>query len=314
MTRWTFTPEGHWCVDRAAEAALRAVLPLGAAPIRPDPRQGVVHQLFQVGEHALLRLSRADPAWHGAVRAEPLLVPLARAAGVSTPELLGWAGPEHGLPVLTTLVERCPGADLFRCDLPNLDRPAIYRALGADLARLHRAAVPADVRPQLERTEGESLGEALKLAAGYDLIPGFTHSTWRAWESQLVTAWAAPLTEVLVHHDVHEGNVMVSPDGDYAGLIDWGDGGWGDPAQDFVAMDGPGLVPALEGYVEAGGDVTSAFRGRIVAGQLAIALRDALIRPAPAELRYPLGRLFGSLRFWATAGPEWDPWRPPTAF
>jgi len=115
----------------------------------------------------------------------------------------------------------------------------------------------------------------------------------------------------LTHQDVHEGNLLIRPDGSYAALIDWGGAGLGDPARDFVSMDAMGLEPALAGYV-AGGEIGDEdFRRRIMVGQLTLALADALIRPAPVELRFPLGRLMGLLAFWASAGSSWNGTRPP---
>lgn len=90
-------------------------------------------------------------------------------------------------------------------------------------------------------------------------------------------AWAAALTARLlrelrraarpvavIHHDLALEHLLVSPDGSrLAGIIDWGDLAFGDPALDFVGV-ALGCPPAtLDALLAAYGPTDSRFRARI---------------------------------------------------
>ena len=53
------------------------------------------------------------------------------------------------------------------------------------------------------------------------------------------------------HSDVHGGNVIVAPDGGYGGLVDWSDGGWWPPEQDYANLESEGLRHAIDAPFEA---------------------------------------------------------------
>jgi aminoglycoside 2''-phosphotransferase len=57
----------------------------------------------------------------------------------------------------------------------------------------------------------------------------------------------------LTHGDIGPEHILVTPDGDLAGVIDWGDLGIGDPAGD--------LAPLLEGWASIGERVLAAYGG-----------------------------------------------------
>lgn len=256
-------------VAQAMLAALRARHTLGTRPIVPLRHPGTGNTVYFIGKDLVLRVPRALPSCIAGAHVEALVVPLARQAGVRAPRLVAFDAACDILPVPYTLYERIPGLPLLQqgCDG---GAPAVWHALGADLARLHAGVViegPAatlwplappdepDARPwllQLAREGTFSPGEADWLEGLLDrrLAPGGSPARWR-----------------FCHGDVHTGNVMVDSGAtEYRALLDWSSAGWGDAAWDFAAVPFGALPPLRAGYG------TVAPRGAEPSGEL-IALR-----------------------------------------
>jgi hypothetical protein len=49
---------------------------------------------------------------------------------------------------------------------------------------------------------------------------------------------------------VHEGNLIVTPDGAYGGLIDWASGGWWPPERDYALLPPDGIREAIDAPFE----------------------------------------------------------------
>lgn len=135
-------------------------------------------------------------------------------------------------------------------------RPAFLHRLGRALAAVHTipssqvaaALGPAPVQLQeVRRRHLDVVGE----------VPPILARRWRA-HLEDDRWWTASPT--LVHGDVHPGHTLIDDRGELTGLLDWTDGGWGDPAVDFVDTlhcYGPDTtVRLIEAYRVAGGDDT----------------------------------------------------------
>jgi aminoglycoside phosphotransferase (APT) family kinase protein len=203
------------------------------------------------------------------------------------------------------VVRRVPGVDLA-----DATRPGPWRAVGAELAKLHRVASVSGLAGQPHGAD-DPLALVDELASG-----GWLDQASAAW----LTGWFERLSarrpprvaEVLVHGDIAPQNLMVDPStGDLTGIVDWGDAALGDPAVDFAKLPLWAVVPTLSGYL--GGvpeEVVEQWAARILWVHLHWGLAR-LREPAPApSARHwtapPAGRLLGLLRFFASGPP--DPW------
>ena len=59
-------------------------------PIEPMPSNGVVHSLWSLGHDFVLRVPKPEEMCLGDLRAEVVAIPVARAAGVRTPDLVAF--------------------------------------------------------------------------------------------------------------------------------------------------------------------------------------------------------------------------------
>jgi aminoglycoside phosphotransferase len=133
--------------------------------------------------------------------------------------------------------ERLPGTNQWRAPLVT---PAFWRGLGQDLARLHALqagpeATPPnlnDWHPLVPRIEGLAVSERRLL--------------------DRVAREEIPLRRlVYAHGDLHGGNMIVSPTGGYAGIVDWANAGWWPPEQDYAQLETEGLRQAMDWPFEA---------------------------------------------------------------
>ncbi|MGQ4268744.1 phosphotransferase family protein [Nocardiopsis changdeensis] len=274
----------------AAVAARHGIPPAG---VRPLPA-GAANHVLALGESLVLRVPRG-PDHEADLRKEAALIPVVRAAGVPTPELVEY---REGEPP-TMLLERLPGTDLVG-RAPGRD---VLLDLGRRLAALH--AVPADALPGLPRETGDPDPAALVgrvHAAGY--IDADTAGLLRAWCAGLAPLVPAAAASAPVHGDIAPQNLIVTPEGALAGIVDWGDAAVADPATDFAKLPPAWLPAVLEGYGVPG------MEARVLWHHLAWAL-GRLLRPDPVLGRRhwtapPLSRILALLLFFASGPP--DPW------
>ncbi|MBB4679765.1 phosphotransferase family protein [Crossiella cryophila] len=259
--------------------------------VEPLP-PGAANHCYRLGPDLVLRIPRADPA---ELRKEAAVIPVARAAGVRTPEVRSY---DPDLPYL--VLEHVPGAELAAPD------PVVLTELGRQLARLHRLT-PATAIPGVP-TDTESDPRPL---VDHLATTGLLDRTSAAW----LTDWLNHLAPyrpasnpVLVHGDVHPQNLLTH-NGSLT-LIDWGDAAWADPATDFVKLPLDHLHPVLTGYLPTPAD-REAWTARILWHNLSWTLgRLRNPRPRPDERHWsapPYARLLDLLRFLAQDPPE--PWR-----
>jgi aminoglycoside phosphotransferase (APT) family kinase protein len=218
-------------------------------PIVPLESAGVVHALWRLGPKLLLRVPKNEEMCVADHRCEAAAIPLALDAGVRTPGLVLFDDSLQLLPVPYSVVEYIEGENLTALR-PTDDRfQQTYEQVGEQLALLHRAPVPRSAHPWL-RIPGDFPAEAFFEEV---VAAGLLHVDAVAWFREVcnrldvVIVEAGPPPEVLIHNDIKPDNVMIDGRGDVH-LIDWGDCGYGDPADDFHALPMRAVQPTLRGY------------------------------------------------------------------
>lgn len=265
------------------------------------PEIGMFNRIFVAGEDYVLRIARDHPRSFEVTRTESIVVPLARAAGVRTPELFVMDASCDILPVPYTIYERVHGETLGLLNLEPYESPDVWRAVGQDLALLHcgidRDGPAADLNdawnpdPRAWPDELAEAGHFTTLEARW----------FNRWLEALSSEALAPIAECYRHADMQATNIMVDKaNNEFRAIIDWGSSGWGDPAHDFAGSP-LGVVPyMLEGYrsvMPLERDETA--EARILWYHLTLALGNLRREPEP-ELSWaerPLGHLMGMLRF-----------------
>lgn len=208
---------------------------------------------------------RLPGSWTYDHRREATTAAEARALGVRVPECIA-VGDDWSIWI------RIPGENVWRTE--RVDR-VFWRALFRDLSRLHALPAPIDVpRPNLvgwhadvERLEGLDPSEAQVMRLVMDEpIP--------------------PNRLTFGHGDVHEGNLIVTPDGMYGGLIDWASGGWWPPELDYALLPPVGIREAIDAPFEP------------LDWSLVATLRVGAMVKAHFAGHVPLRDLQASLGFW----------------
>lgn len=229
----------RWPFDPMVPGLERAVTP-GRAGELLDARVGEGAALevvaYRPTERAVVRVTADDGrrVYVKAVRpthAPSLIDRHARllAAGLPVPEVLA-AAPEHGLVVLadrpgTTFRER------IKADLPGWPEPAAIAALALRL----REVDPDDLGTRQGRV-ADALGHARLLAAVAPSLEGPLEDLCGRFRDAL--PGVRDRSDVTVHGDLHEGQLIVSGDGTITGLLDVDDVGVGDPVDDLATVIG----------------------------------------------------------------------------
>lgn len=285
---------------------------LAAEEIVALPQLGISNVLYLVDGRHCLRLPGPMGWAKWSIHIEATGVPLAAAAGVSTPRLVAsdLSGELVDAPFL--IYEWRPGRPLS--DLPTHDpavRP-VFVSLGRDLARLHAGELAASTLPD---RPGLDPWELLERSASAGVL-NLTNAAWfRAALTSLEAAggaWAEP--KVMVHGDVHPANVLMSeqPGDDdayhYRALLDWGDLSRGDPRSDLVDVPLRAVNAVLAGYQQEAGVDLDSWRAAVLWSHLDGALR--YLTNAPSHVPHwgfpPGGRVFEVIAFYSSG--EADGW------
>jgi aminoglycoside phosphotransferase (APT) family kinase protein len=301
-------------------AALRAIAErhgLSGRTFEPLSSRGVFNAVYLLDDDLVLRVPRNHPHFVAALTKEAIAVPAARAAGVRTPRLVVYDDSLALLPVPYALYERVHGQALESLGLDPSTTPAVYRALGRDLARLHAGVSPDGPAgqlgtPNLPRGDPRALPGELA-AAGYFSV---TEARWlEQWLNRLPPILEMPHARRFLHGDTQATNVLVRPDPlEYLALVDWGGCGWGDPALDFSGMPLRAVPDVLAGYREIAPLVDDeSAEARILGYHLHFALVN--VRNAPQPLRSwgerPLGYLLEVMHLMLEPpGGRWAELRP----
>ena len=259
---------------------------------------GEANHAWRLGDDLVLRIPRNDGPLTNDLRKERSVIPIARAAGVSTPEIVAF---EEGLdrtgrPVM--VLRRVAGADLERAGLAETASRPIYREVGRQIGRLHAATGSGfSAPPGIPRDDGgddpRSLLEPLVVAGALD---GETANWLRGRFDRLAPFVPDAPALVLTHGDVASRNILVDPASDaFRALVDWGDAAIADPAMDFAKLPLAMLPATLAGYLGRTDDASAG---------------------ASAEFRAWQARAFRYQLHWAVAAtgrhdPESSALRPP---
>ncbi len=286
---------------------------LGASTFARMPEVGIFNAIYRIGDHLILRVPRAHPAFIASAHKEAVAVSAARAAGVRTPRIVVFDDACDLLPVPYTVYERVEGETLGLLTLDPNQTPEAWREVGRDLALLHAGVAEQGPVAALECEhvpDPRSWPDELA-AAGY-----FTalEARWLlGWLDRLAPAALAPVPRRFLHGDVQATNIMVETGTlDYRAVLDWGSAGWGDPAWDFAGMP-LGAVPfLLEGYraiAPLDGDDTAEARILWRHLQLALYLLQREPQPDRAWAERPMAMLLEIMRFLVQSpGQRWRQW------
>lgn len=197
--------------------------------------EGWDNVMMRIGPDLAARLPRragaeplllAEQAWLERIgSALPICVPTTVVKGV----------PGSGYPFHWSVVPWRPGTRLGTGQLAS----GTGRMLAECLAALHRldptGAPVSPVRGGALSGRDSAVAPRLARLAGADWVGA-------AWMGQMAALWqtavAAPVADaaVLLHGDLHPGNVIVSASGALVSLVDWGDLCVGDAATDLAAL------------------------------------------------------------------------------
>jgi aminoglycoside phosphotransferase (APT) family kinase protein len=209
---------------------------LAGLPVRLGAR-GWDNQLWRLGDDLAVRLPWATESADALLRKEHAWLPgLAPRLPLPVPVPLRLGEPSARFPRPWLVTTWVPGTPADRA--PATDAARAAGTLAAFLTALHRPApdgAPAGRfargRSLAARTEG--FAGQLAQAAGYGLVPD-PDAVRAVWDDAVAApAWAGP--PVWLHADLHPANVLTA-DGTFCGVIDFGDLCAGDPACDLAAV------------------------------------------------------------------------------
>ena len=277
---------------------------LGQRAVTRLPEVGIFNAIYLIGDALVLRVPRSHPAFTNALRKEAIAVPLARAAGVRTPELTAFDDALDLLPVPYALYERVQGETLGLLDLEPDETPDVWRELGHDLAQLHTGVNKEGAAGGLGAPEDLPDPRELPAELADTGHFGLPEARWlERWLDRLAPAARAPVKQCLIHGDIQSTNIMVqSRSLAYAALLDWGACGWSDPAFDFAGIPLRAVPLMLDGYRAVAplpGDDDAEARILWRHLQLALFLLQRPPQAGHAWAERPLGMMMEILRFFA---------------
>ncbi|MEV1171548.1 aminoglycoside phosphotransferase family protein [Nonomuraea sp. NPDC049784] len=282
-----------------------------AEQVRPLPT-GVANRVFLLGDDLVLRIPRTKQFLPDLVK-EAAVIPVARHAGVRTPEVVAFDDTCSVVEVPYMVLARAQGVDLARLELPAADTDLVFHQVGRELAKLHRLSpTNAPALPAVPVENGTADPWALTnrlFKEGW--IDAETARWLTGWFDRLSVHLPADPPLVLVHGDIAPQNLLVSrKTAQLNRIVDWGDAQWADPAVDFAKMPLPGIPAMLDGYRQETSTCTPTWEARVLWFHLTWAIgRLADPVPHPGERHWtapPASRLLGLLRFFASAPPA--PW------
>ncbi|MER7278652.1 aminoglycoside phosphotransferase family protein [Dactylosporangium sp. NPDC000244] len=297
-----------------SDESLAAIAALHGRPVeavRPIA-SGVANHAFLLGDDLVLRIPRSDDFVEDLAK-EAVVIPVARGLGVRTPAVVSFTRgrAEAGVPFL--VLERVIGIDLEQRDASSAAAGRAYADVGGQLAALHRLR-PGDA-PDLAALPVEDASPS-----PWELVPELAaagsidrdSARWLTdWFTRLSQHVPSDPGQVLVHGDIAPQNLIVDPrTGELAGIVDWGDAMWADPAAEFAKIPLSEIGPMVEAYRAAAEPADGAWEARLLWYHLHWALgrlRDPAPRPGRRHWSAPpASRMLHLLRFLAGSPPA--PW------
>jgi len=245
---------------------------LPSGRVEASPHEGSVNYVRMVGELCVRVLKEEDFA--SDVYTETVAVPAVRGAGAVAPELIVFDDDRDIVPGLVSIYRRLPGEPLGQCTGP-IDLPALYRAIGEQIAIWHRGVSGVD--DPYDRLDKPRLDNAWSC---YERNADRLDAKERAWTEAAIrrfeTATAGPPS--FVHWDLHAHNILVDQ-GHFVAVIDWGDAGWGETAVNYHCLPA-NMLPILLAPL---GEPDPNLIGRCLYATLAYALNDVHRAGYPAQ-------------------------------
>lgn len=224
------TPAADIPVDDALVGRLLAEQhPDLAGPLRLVS-DGWDNRLFRFGDALAVRVPRREVAAHLVEHEQRMLPGIAARVSVAVPAPVRVGVPSETFPWPWSVVEWFDGID--GASVPTADRSGLAEPLARFIGEL---AVPAPEAPRnpvrgvplAERHEAVRL--RLRSLAGRREVADLE----QAWREALDAApWDGP--PLLLHGDLHPGNLLLDPSGGLRAVVDFGDVTSGDPATDLA--------------------------------------------------------------------------------
>ncbi|MDN4597031.1 aminoglycoside phosphotransferase family protein [Leifsonia virtsii] len=224
------TPAADIPVDEALVARLLAEQhPDLAGPLRLVS-DGWDNRLFRLGDALAVRIPRREVAAHLIEHEQWMLPAIAARASVPVPAPVRVGVPSETFPWPWSVVEWMDGID--GASVGAAERSGLAGPLGRFLGEL---AVPAPDAPRNPvrgvplADRQEAVGLRLRSLSGRLQVAGLE----QAWREALdAPRWEGP--PLLLHGDLHPGNLLLDAEGGLRAVLDFGDVTSGDPATDLA--------------------------------------------------------------------------------
>ena len=221
-------------VDIPTDAELVAALvaaqhPDLAAPLRLVS-DGWDNQLYRLGDAYAVRIPRREVAAHLIEHEQQMLPGIAARVHTTVPAPVRVGVPSDAFPWPWTIVAWIDGVD--GASVGAGERSGVADALTVFVGEL---AVPAPEAPHNPvrgvplASRREVVATRLRSLSGRMEVAGLEQA-WR--EALAAPEWVGP--PLLLHGDLHPGNLLLTPAGGLAAVIDFGDVTSGDPATDLA--------------------------------------------------------------------------------
>jgi aminoglycoside phosphotransferase (APT) family kinase protein len=186
---------------------------------------------FRLGDRLAVRLPRRAEAVPLILHEQRFLPDIARRSSVPVPVPLHAGSPTSDFPWPWSIVRWVPGA--AAADVGPADRLPAAEGLADFLRSLHlpaEAGVPVNPFRGVPLADRDAvLVERLGDRERYPQAEALK-AVWA--QARAAKAWDGPA--MMLHGDLHPGNILLAKDGSLAGVIDFGDVGAGDPAVDLA--------------------------------------------------------------------------------
>lgn len=262
----TVPPPAHSSISVAAARALvdeqapeYSHLPLG------QHFEGWDCAMFRLGGLLAVRLPRTEHAVRFLLAETEWVPRLSLGWSFPFPHFPFVGEPGAGFPFPWAIVSWLPGDMAVDVPLLASEGPTLGLAL-AEVHQLAPAEAPMNVEQSVPmRSRDLKVRERLVTVAALELGPLDVAAAEALWEEALAAPEPGREEFVWSHADLHGANVL-SLDGRFGGIADWGSMAACDPAVDlgfaYTLMPGEGVAAALSAYGEATGRVDEAFVAR----------------------------------------------------
>jgi len=292
--------------DKLPDGVIAAAERHGVAPGEvAEVAGGVANRGFVFGDELFLRVAR--PGFEGDLRKETTVIPVARAAGVLTPAIVEYDESRTLIDAPYVVMERVHGS------VPN----GVPAGLAENLARLHGAVLGSTTRSSrlgigdLPVDDGGDPWQIVDELAERGYLDLGTAKWLIGWFTRLADRFDRGAPKVLIHGDVAAHNLLATPAGELAALIDWGDAAEAPRAMDFAKLPLDDVAALLPDYVRHTQSTVreDELAAHVLWFHLAWAVGKLPADPWPGQRHWtapPGSRLLGLLRFFASAPPA--PW------